>query len=445
MKKKKSLSAPQMIILSFFALVISGGFLLMLPVSTTDGKGLSLIDAMFTSTSAVCVTGLTVIDVGNKLSIFGQIVLMLWIQFGGLGLMTISTVFIVALGWKIGLGNRLLMQEALNQYSFGGIIKLTKKVILYTAIVELTGAFILGVRFSFDFGIVKGFYFGLWHSVSAFNNAGFDLLGNFKSLTGYADDFTINLTIMALIIVGGIGFSVINDVFSFKDKKRPFYLNTKMVLSTTAWLIVGGALLLLIIEMFNPATMGGMSWHGRILAAFFQSVTPRTAGFNSLDLPAMHTVSMVILIFLMFVGASPNSTGGGIKTTSFAVVLGVIRASVKDYDNVEMFGRTVPRWVVQKAVSVTFLGAAWVLMIVCLLSFTESMGFLELLFETVSAFGTVGLTIGATLKLSTLGKLAIMATMFVGRVGPLTFALALSKKSIAEGKIIYPEEKILVG
>ena len=441
---KPKVSPSQIIILSFASIIFVGTLLLMLPWATTNGHGLVPLDALFVSTSATCVTGLTYIDLLNDLTMFGQIIVMLLIQFGGLGLMTISTILLVMLGWKISLRNRMLVREALNQDMMGGVIRMAKNIGSYTLIVEGIGAVILAIRFSFDYGISRGIYYGIFHSVSAFNNAGFDLMGKFQSLTGYVGDVTVNLTICFLIILGGIGYTVVSGVYYWKEAGR-LQLHVKVVLITTAWLIVGGTVLILLMEMNNPATLGKLNWGAKLLAAFFQSVTPRTAGFNTIDLAAMHPASQFLLIVLMFIGASPNSTGGGVKTSTLATILATIRASLRDYDEVQLFHRTVPRWIVQKAISITFIALGWVMVVVCLMTLVVPDSFLGILFEVFSAFGTVGLTMGTTFKLGIIGKLLIIVTMFFGRVGPLTFLLAFSKKSIKEGHIKFPEEKVIVG
>lgn len=441
---KPKVSPSQIIIMSFASIILVGTLLLMLPWATANGQGLPPLDAFFVATSATCVTGLTYIDLLNDLTMFGQLIVMLLIQFGGLGLMTISTILLVMLGWKISLRNRRLVQEALNQDMMGGVIRLAKNIGLYTLAVEAVGAVILAIRFSFDFGLWRGIYYGIFHSISAFNNAGFDLMGGFKSLTGYVGDVTINLTICFLIILGGIGYTVVSGVYYWREEGR-LQLHVKVVLLTTAWLLVGGMILILLLEMNNPGTLGPLNWGDKLLAAFFQSVTPRTAGFNTIDLAAMLPASQFLLIVLMFIGASPNSTGGGVKTSTLATILATIRASLRDYDEVQMFHRTIPRWIVQKAIAITFIALAWVMVMICLMTLFVPSSFMGILFETVSAFGTVGLTLGTTFKLGVIGKLLIAVTMFFGRVGPLTFLLAFSSRSIKEGHIKFPEEKVIVG
>ncbi len=433
------------ILSSFIGLIVIGALLLALPVAATSGDGLPLIDSFFISTSAVCVTGLSMVDLKNELTLFGQIVVMVLIQLGGLGLMTVSTVFVVLLGLRVNLRSRKMMQEALNQNDSGGIVRIVLRVVKFTFVIEAVGALLLSVAFVPEFGVWRGLYYGIFHAVSAFNNAGFDLMGNFQSLMMYTDSLLINVVIMLLIVLGGIGFAVMSDLISWRDK-CPFASHTKIVLTTTSILIVSGTLIFLLVEWSNPATLGPLNITAKITAALFQSITTRTAGFNTIDTAGLHAASIVAIMVLMFIGASPMSTAGGVKTTTLAVIFAIFRASLRNEEEIVLFGRMVPRDIVQRAVTIVFLSLSWIMLAAVLLSLTENMAFMELLFEVVSAFGTVGLSIGATLKLTLWGKLIIIVTMLFGRVGPLTFALAfMIRRRGNKASISYPEEKILVG
>jgi len=436
------LSPYQILSLGFAGLILSGALLLMTPAAT-NGKGLKFIDALFTATSAVCVTGLVVVDTGTYFSNFGQMVIILLIQAGGLGIMTMATLMALLVGKKINLRERLLMQEAMNQLTVSGIVRLTRYVILVTLLIEFIGGTILAVRWFEEFGL-RGIYFGYWHAVSSFCNAGFDLFGEFRSLTSYVDDWTINLVITSLIIIGGIGFSVIADLRDNTYHYNRYSYHTKVVLVTTVFLIVGGTIGIYCLERSNPATLKHLSWQGQLLGSYFQSVTPRTAGYNTLAIGEMRDATIFFITLLMFVGASPASTGGGIKTTTFAVLLAAFRALIKGKQDAELFDRRIAQHVVYKSFSLIFIASALVVFVTMAMSITEDAPFLNLLFEVVSAFGTVGLTTGITPSLTSAGKFWLILTMFVGRVGPVTFVLALAmqaKKTLVQ----YPEGKISIG
>lgn len=439
----QKLSPAQILVLGFAAVILTGALLLTLPIASASGNSTSFIDALFTSTSAVCVTGLVVVDTGTHYSVFGQVVIMLLIQIGGLGFMTMATLFAFIIGKKIRLRERLIMQEALNQVTIEGVVRLARSVLLITAIIEGAAAVILAMRWIPEFGLTKGLYFGLFHAVSAFNNAGFDLFGHFRSLTPYVSDFTVNIVISSLIILGGIGFTVIAEVIS-KKNWRKFSLHTKSVLTITAILLVGGMISIFLLEYSNPKTLGTLGIGSRILASWFQSVTPRTAGFNSLDIASLRSATQFLIIILMFIGASPNSTGGGIKTSTVGVLFSTVWSNIRGNQDVELFERRLPKDVIFRSLTISLASLALVGFVTMLLSITEKADFLTILFETTSAFGTVGLTMGLTTKLSLIGKLAITLTMYAGRVGPVTIAFAMAQK---QHKPIfhYAEEKIIVG
>lgn len=438
-----TLSPAQVLVIGFASIILLGALLLTLPAATTDGQGLNFIDALFEATSAVCVTGLVVVDTGTVLTPFGQTVIIFLIQVGGLGFMTVATLFAIMLGKRIGLRERLLMQEALNQITIQGVVKLTRYILMATFIIEGTAALILTAVWLKDLGWPRAFYFGLFHAISAFCNAGFDLFGNFRSLTGYVANPWVNIVIMSLITLGGIGFTVMADVYQKRSFAR-FSLHTKMVLTISLLLVVGGAAGILVLENSNPKTLGALGPGGKILAAFFQSVTPRTAGYNTLDMPSLTTATQFLLIILMFIGASPGSTGGGIKTTTFGALLAAAWATINGKEEAEVFRRRLSEVTVFKALAIAMAAGLLVMVVTMALSVTEQAEFITVLFETVSAFGTVGLSLGLTPNLTDVGKLLITLTMFAGRVGPLTLAIALAQKG-KKTLIRQPEEKIMVG
>lgn len=436
----------RVLVLGFSLLILIGALLLTLPEATRDGQGLSFLNAMFTATSAVCVTGLVVVDTGTTFTTFGQLVVLALIQVGGLGFMTFATLIAIMLGKRVTFKERLVLQEALNQVSPAGVVRLARYVLLFTFVFEAMGALILSFRWSFDLGWERALYYGIFHAVSAFNNAGFDLFGNFMSLTGYSGDMTVNVTIMLLIITGGLGFTVLADLYSHKREHKKFSLHTKLVLEATAILIGLGAVFILAIEFSNPKTLGALPLPVKVLASFFQSVTTRTAGFNTLNLPDLRDTTLIFMIALMFIGASPGSTGGGVKTTTFISVVLSVLSTFKGEEQISVKGRTLPREVVKKAVAIITMATLLIFVVVSLLTLTEKADFLTLLFEVTSAFGTVGLSLGVTPHLTIIGKIAIMLTMFTGRVGPLTVGFALSRKiQGAQVSMKYPEEKIIIG
>ncbi|AWP25855.1 MULTISPECIES: TrkH family potassium uptake protein [Paenibacillus] len=437
------LSPPQILVLGFAAIIFIGAALLMLPISSRTGEPLGFIDALFTSTSATCVTGLVVVDTGTTFSSFGQIVIMLLIQIGGLGFMTMATLFALVLKRRISLKDRLVLQEAMNQSSMEGIVRLIRRVLLYSLVIEACGAVLLSIRWAFDMPIGKAIYYGVFHAVTMFNNAGFDLFGDFRSLTGYVYDPVVNVVVMFLIVSGGIGFIVLSDLIDFR-KQRRLSLHSKVVLSMTGALLLLGFIVILIFEFTNPRTLGSLNWGGKFLGALFQSVTPRTAGANTIDITGLRQATQFFIVILMFIGASPGSTGGGIKTTTFTIMVGAVIAMMRGRDDIVMFRYRLAQERVLKALTIALLALLLVLAVSMILSTTEEGEFLEILFETTSAFGTVGLSMGLTPDLTVFGKILISITMFAGRLGPLTLAYALGPK---KGKELYrhPEGKMIIG
>ena len=442
---KIKLTPTQVLALGFATIILIGTLLLMLPVATKSGERTDFLTALFTATSATCVTGLVVVDTKTYWSVFGQIVIMLLIQVGGLGIMTMSTLFALILGRKITFKERLVMQEAFNTNSLGGIVKLAKYILMVSFLFESIGAIMLTLRFLPQMGLKKAVYYGLFHSISAFNNAGFDLMGNFKSLTGYVSDWVVNLVVMGLIIFGGLGFYVLLDIYEHRHFNK-FTLHSKIVITITLLLIAIGTLLIFLFDYNNPKTLGPLDFPTKILAALFQAVTPRTAGFNTLSLSDMTIASKFLTIILMFIGASPAGTGGGIKTTTFAVILYTVLSVIQGEEETVLYKRTISRNIVYKAVAISFISVFIIFSVTMVLSITETSNFLTVLYETTSAFGTVGLSLGLTPELSTVGRIIIIFTMYTGRVGPLTLALALAKRQRRPKPIIkYAEEKIMVG
>ncbi len=439
--KRIAVSPAQTILLGFAAVIVVGGVLLSLPVAAADGRPTPFIDALFTATSATAVTGLVVVDTATHWSLFGQLVILTLIQVGGFGYMTTAMLLALLVGRRIGLRERMVLAESYNLYALGGVVRFTKMVIMVTLAIEGAGALLLALRWAPEVGLARGAYWGLFHAVSAFNNAGFDVMGNFRSLTRYVTDLPVNLIVTGLIILGGLGFGVLMNL---RDGLRRLTLHSKIVLSTSLGLILIGTLGILLFEFANPGTLGPLGGSGKALAAFFQSVSPRTAGFNTVQIGKMHDATLMLLVILMFIGASPGGTGGGIKTTTFVAPLAVILALLRGHPDPVLFRRRLPPFVIYKAVTIALLAVAFVITMSILLTVTEGVAFLPALFEVVSGFGTVGLSTGITPSLSTLGKVIIMVTVYTGRVGLLTLAFALTHRQVVP-RFHYPEEPIYVG
>ena len=443
-KKRTSLTPPQILVIGFALVIFSGTLLLALPAATTNGLGTPLINAFFTATSAVCVTGLTVVDTGSFFTYFGQGVIALLLQIGGLGFMTMSVLFALAVGKRIMLKERLIMQEALNQVNVQGIVRVTKFLVVFAFAVEIIGAILLAIRWAPELGMKKALWYGLFHTISAYCNGGFGLFSD--NLVSYVADPTVNLVITTLIIVGGIGITVLIDLSNCITYRRiKLSLHTKMVLAMTGSLILFGTVVIFIFEQSNPGSMANLSWGGKLFGAYFQSVTARTAGFNSLPIGALQPITLFVLIILMFIGASPGSTGGGIKTTTFGTILALIRSILKGKTEVEIFHRTIPQDIILKALTILIMALGIVILGTAALLCTEPFSLMQILFEEVSAFGTVGLSTGITADLSGPGKLIVSLTMFLGRVGPLTLAFALTERMRKKSQLKFPEERITVG
>ena len=436
-------SSPARFLAAGFVLMIATGTaLLLLPFATVTGE-ISFIDALFTAASAVCVTGLTVVDTGTYFSVFGQLVIMFLILAGALGFMTSATLIFVILGRNITLKDRLIIKEALNTDSMKGLVQLTLSIARMAAVVISLGALLLGFRFFPQLGWKRGLLFSLFHSVSAFGNAGFDLFGNFQSLTMYADDVLVSGTLMVLFVVGGLGFTVILDIIHHKRTTK-YSLHTKIVLLSTVYLLVLGTLCILFLEYNNPATLGSTSAGSKIFRSLFMAATPRTAGFNVFPIEALRTPSLFFILILMFIGASPASTGGGIKTTTFALIIGVVKALLHGSNEVVFWGKRIPSTLILKALTIIFISLCLIFIVIFAMTIVENKPFLALAFEVFSAFGTVGLSTGITPELTTPGKTLIIISMYTGRLGPLTLLYALTRKLKPSG-VKYPEERILIG
>ena len=443
-KRNFKLRGVQILALGFLLLILVGALILTLPISTTSGESTNFLDALFTATSAVCVTGLIVVDTGTYWNAFGQTVIMILIEIGGLGFMSFTTLIAIILGKKITLRERLILQDAMNTFNIQGLVKMVKYVLVFTVSVQFFGALLFSTQFVPEYGLGKGAFYSIFHSISAFCNAGFDIFGNFSSLTSYNSNAVVIMVASALIIIGGLGFTVWSEVYSSKSLKK-VSLHSKMVILMTIVLVLGGTLLMFLFENNNVNTIGNMSFFDKIMNSFFASVTPRTAGFNSIPTDGMTTAGQFLTIILMFIGGSPGSTAGGIKTTTIGILIVTIVCVIKGREDAEVFKRRFSKDLVYKAFTLIFIGVSLVIVVTMLLSYTEKgASFISLFYETVSAFGTAGLTLGLTSELSSIGKVLIIFMMYLGRVGPLTVVLSITRKKINSG-IKYPEGKILIG
>lgn len=438
----RGLFTPERILLVGFALlIVLGTLLLSLPFAVRPGGETGFLTALFTATSAVCVTGLVVVDTADNWSTFGHLVILGLIKTGGLGFLTMTSLILIVMGRRIGLRQRLLLQESLNQAQVGGIVRLVVRIVVISVLIEAVFTLVLASRFIDDFGLGRGLWMGLFHSVSAFNNAGFDLLGGFRSLTPYTGDIVVNLGIAVPVILGGLGFVVIVDLY----RQRGFHdltLHSKVVLGATGLLLLFGTLIILSLE--QNRTLAGLSGPDKVLAAFFQAMTPRTAGFSTVATETLDISTLFFLLALMFIGAGPNSVAGGIKVTTFAILVLATWNLCRGREAIEISERQIPQIMLLKALALTMILFGLIFLTTLLLSITEEADFLATLFETTSAFGLVGLTLGLTPELSPVGKLIITVSMFIGRVGPLTIAFALARPR-KKPHIKYPEENIVIG
>ena len=443
--RKSRLSHVQIIALGFGIIILAGTLLLMLPFASADGHSAPFREALFTATSASCVTGLILRDTATAWTPFGQVVILLLIQVGGLGFMTIATLFFLILRRKMGLRKREIMVESINTTQVGGIMKLAKLILLGTLFFESLGAALLAIRFVPMFGPGKGIWYSVFHSVSAFCNAGFDLMGVLEpycSLTPLWDDVFVNGVIMALITIGGLGFLVWDDLRNNQFHWRRYRLHTKLVLVTSAILTFGGAAVILLLE--RNATGADMTAGQKILTSLFASVSARTAGFNTVDLAAQTDATKLVTILLMLVGGSPGSTAGGVKTTTFAVIVLFGLASFRGQEAPTVFGRRLSEDARKKSSTVLFFNIGLALLAATAICGLQSLPALDVLFEVFSAIGTVGMSTGITRSLGGASVYVVAALMYLGRVGSVSFAVALLEKK-AQPPVSYPTERIIVG
>lgn len=447
--KKKKIAARKSttrLIASGFALIIlAGALLLTLPIANKSGHG-NLLNSLFTATSATCVTGLVVADTYRNWTIFGQLVILCMIQVGGLGFMTIGAYISVLLKKRIGLQEREQLQESVNTLEIAGVVRLVKKIVQGAFCIEGLGTVLLACRFIPRFGVVRGIYFSIFHAVSAFCNGGFDLMGvneAYSSLVAFEGDIVVNLVVVTLILVGGIGFIVWDDVARHKWHFRKYLLHSKIVITTTLVLTAAGTLLFLITE--DQAAFAGMNPLEKFLGALFSSVTPRTAGFNSVDTAALSNSGKIITMVMMFVGGSPGSTAGGVKTTSVVVLLFYAVAMVLNREDINLFGRRLSDEVVKKANAVVIINSTLtIIATIIIMTLQPLLNFEDVLFEVLSAIGTAGMTVGITRDLNTISRVIIMILMYCGRLGSLSFALIFAQKKTS-ASVRQPQEKIIVG
>lgn len=436
--KKIHMSPPQVLSITFLVAIFIGAILLYLPVSTT--APISFLDALFTATSATTVTGLAVLSTGDDFTLFGQTVIMALMQIGGLGLMTFAVLIVMLLGKKIGLKGRILIQQSFNQYSLGGMIRLVRIILVFTFAIEALAAAFLAVRWVPEYGWGFGLFTSAFHAVSAFNNAGFSLWND--SLSAYVGDPVINIIITLLFITGGIGFTVLYDMWNAKEF-RQLSLHSKIMLTGTLVVNLFAMLFLFVSEYGNMETLGSLPLGDKLWASYFQAVTPRTAGFNSIDIGSMETGSIVLISLLMFIGAGSASTGSGIKLTTFLVIILVTASYLNGKKEAVIFNRAIPSHLLERSLAIVFISMTAVFAGILILSYTENAPFEWIVFEAFSAFGTVGLSMGLTGELSVLGKIVIMILMFVGRVGPVTLAFALARQH--RESIRHPKGDIFTG
>ena len=432
--------------LGFLAIILIGAVLLSLPISSRSGEFTPFINALFTATSATCVTGLVVYDTYNYFSVFGQSVILILIQIGGLGFMIIATLFMLVLRRRIGIRERGLLQESVNTISIGGIVRLAKHILIGTLVFEGIGAIVLSIKFSKEMGAVPGIFNGIFHSISAFCNAGFDLMGRygeFSSLTRYNGDIVVNTIIMALIVIGGIGFIVWEDIYKAKLNFTKYKLHSKIVLITTFFLIISTTIIFYLLERRNLLINSGVK--ESILSSLFLAITPRTAGFNTVDTASLSQGSKLLTMMLMVIGGSPGSTAGGIKTTTFVIVILTVISSVIRSNDLSIFNRRLEDSILKRAfsiISIYILGSTLAMLIISLIQPELMLG--DISFEVLSAIGTVGLSTGITSQLESLSKFIIIVLMYCGRVGSLSVLLAVTENK-NNVLIRNPVEKIIIG
>lgn len=434
-------SPPLILTLGFFILISIGALILSTPFVTRSGNPTNPIDALFIAASASCVTGLSPVNTAEHWNSLGQVVIIILIQIGGLGIMTLASIIPLILRKKIGIKSRLILKEQLNIESMEGVIRLFRYVLGFTLAVEMLGALFLSIRFVPTYGLGKGIWFSVFHSISAFCNAGFDILGD--SIYPLRGDYLVNITIMCLIIIGGLGFMVTSEIY-YKRHFKNISTHSKLVLLTNAGLILVGALGFFVLESLKGGVLNNESIGDGVLMSFFQSVSARTAGFYSADLSKIKDSTAILLISLMFIGGSPGSTAGGIKTTTFAVLLLAVISVIKNEKEPVVFKRRISNDTIKKALSIFVISLSIVIFVSFVIAAIEDFAFIDILYETASALGTVGATLGITDKLSAASKILITLCMYLGRIGPMTMALSFGLKSDVR-MIRYPEGFISIG
>jgi len=435
--------STMLLVYGFAIIVLLGAALLMLPLATESGEPASPVNALFTSASATCVTGLVVVDTADYWSPFGEAVIMVLIHAGGFGFMTLATMFLLAMGRRIGLKERILIRESMGVAKLGGVVRIVQRIAIFTFVTEALGAALIYLRRSTFYTPGVALWKSVFQSISAFNNAGFDLFGGFHSLTGFQDDPLILLTTAALIIIGGLSYLVFADIAKARNFSR-LSLDSKLVVTATVGLLAAGTVILLLTEMNNPATLEPLPWPQKVLNAFFHAVTPRTAGFSSLNVGAFAVYSLFFTMALMFVGGASGSTAGGIKVNTFGILLATVFSTLRGREKAGAFGREFTNQQIYRALTLAILSVALISVFAFVLTITEEFSFLQVLFETISAFGTVGLSTGITPELSVAGKILISVMMFIGRVGPLTLVLSLAQRQqLTEYQ--YPQETVRIG
>lgn len=444
--RRSGFNALPMIAAGFLKIILLGSLLLTLPIASATGVRVPWFDALFTSTSAVCVTGLVVLDTGTAYSTFGHIVILILIELGGLGFMTFATLIFRLIGRSFSMRDRMIMRESMNEDSLGGMVGLVTWVARSAFTVQFVGALCFSIRLIPMYGLAKGAFYSLFHAVSAFCNAGFDLFGGGRSLTGFSGDLLMNLTAIAMVVTGGLGFSVLHDILDKRSFRR-LRLHTKLVLVTYFALLLGGFVVVLLLEWSNPETLGPLSVPDKLLAALFQSVTLRTAGFNTIDQEALHDSTKLIGGFLMLVGCAPASTGGGVKVTTLAITALTVRMVARGESSISVFERRIDRELIQRSVAIVCIAVAVAFVDVFALSVLQPGAyFLDLYYECVSAVGTVGISAIGTANLRTSARILIMITMYIGRIGPLSMALLFTKKQRrCRENMRYPEDRVMIG
>lgn len=439
----KKMPPSRILLLSFVGAIFLGSLLLMLPGATTAGNEISYLTSLFTITSAISVTGLTLVDVSKVFTPLGKSIILIFIQLGGLGIMSFSSLVFLLIGKRITYHERKILKEDLNAENTGEVTDLIKRIIKIVFIIEFIGAIFMTLGFLKRMPLERAVIYGIFHSVSAFCNAGFSLFTD--SLEGYSQNIIINMTVAFLIILGGIGFAVINSSITYiSTSRKRFNLTSKLALFISIILTIVGMGLFLLLEFRNPNTIGDMNLFQKIIASFFQSVTTRTAGFNSVPMGDLNPGTIFLFCILMFIGASPGSTGGGIKTTTFGVIVFYVVGIVRGREDIEVSNRRLSWEILNRALAILVISVAYVSMIILLMLVFDDLGFAETIFEVVSAFATVGLSMGVTPEMNQLSKVLITVTMLIGRLGPLTFALALGEQKQRNARR-YPKGNILIG